>query len=82
MMLLALLLLLQTPAPARPAGPHRPPAAAGHRVYLCMGGNSHAYHATPRCEGLAWCTTELRTATAAAAQKQGRYPCGRCRPPR
>jgi hypothetical protein len=61
--------------------PTRPPAA-GRPVYLCMGGNSYAYHATARFEGLAWCTTTLRTSTRAAAQKQGRYPCGRCRPPR
>lgn len=85
------LLLLQTPTPttARPTQPRpaaasraRKPAAAGHLVYLCQGGNSYAYHASPRCEGLAWCTTELRKATAAVAMKQGRYPCGRCRPAR
>ena len=85
------LLLLQTPTPttAQPTQPRpaaasraRKPAAAGHLVYLCQGGNSYAYHASPRCEGLAWCTTELRKATVAAATKQGRYPCGRCRPGR
>lgn len=85
-MLLLALLLLQTPnattAPTHQptaARPPRKPAAAGHLVYLCQGGNSYAYHASPRCEGLAWCTTELRKATVAAAAKQGRYPCGRCR---
>ncbi len=79
---LTLLLLLQTPNPttARPT-PARP-AAAGHLVYLCGGSRSFAYHAAPDCEGLAWCTTALRKATVAAATKQGRYPCGRCQPPR
>ena len=86
-MLLLALLLLQTPnattAPTRQptaaARPPRKPAAAGHLVYLCGGSRSFAYHASPRCEGLAWCTTELRKATVGAATKEGRYPCGRCR---
>jgi hypothetical protein len=89
-MLLLALLLLQTPnattAPTRqPTAAARLPrksAAADHLVYLCQGGNSYAYHTTPRCDGLAWCTTSLRKATVAAATKQGRYPCGRCRPVR
>ncbi len=76
------LLLLQNPPPANGSQPPPRPAAAGHRVYLCGGSRSFAYHASPRCEGLAWCTTGLRTATVAAATKEGRYPCGRCRPAR
>jgi hypothetical protein len=82
------LLLLQTTATARPtqqrpaARPPRKPAPAGHLVYLCGGSRSFAYHAAPGCEALAWCTTSLRKATVAAATKEGRYPCGRCRPAR
>ena len=78
-MLLLLLFLAQQPHPA-PASTRRPVPA--RPVYLCMGGNSYAYHATARYEGLAWCTTALRTTTVAAAKKQERYPCGRCRPSR
>ena len=87
-MLLLFALLLHSPTCTAPtqqppaARPPRKPATAGHLVYLCQGGSSYAYHASPRCEGLAWCTTELRKATVAAATKQGRYPCGRCRPAR
>ena len=78
-MLLLLLFLAQQlhPTPALTRSP-----ASAQPVYLCMGGNSYAYHAMARCEGLAWCTTALRTATVAAAKKQGRYPCGQCRPSR
>ena len=88
-MLLLALLLLHTPnvttAPTQQppaARPPRKPAAAGHLVYLCGGSRSFAYHTSPRCEGLAWCTTSLRKVTVAAATKQDRYPCGRCRPVR
>lgn len=79
---LALLCLLQTPARPMPAAGHGTPPPVAQRVYLCQGSRSFAYHASPRCEGLAWCTTTLRRATPAAAAKQGRYPCGRCRPAR
>ena len=77
-MLLLVLLLLHT-ANATTAPTQQPPAAANHLVYLCGGSRSFAYHSSPRCEGLAWCTTSLRKATVGAATKQGRYPCGRCR---
>lgn len=76
---LALLCLLQTPARPVPTG-HGGRALPVRSVYLCQGGRSYAYHVSPRCEGLAWCTTPLRRATVAAATKEGRYPCGRCRP--
>ena len=49
--MLLLLLFLAQQAPTLPARPQ--PPAGGRPVYLCMGGNSHAYHASPRCEGLA-----------------------------
>lgn len=76
MLLFLVLLLCQQPSPSsKPAA--RPPL-----VYMCQGSRSYAYHSSARCEGLAWCTTPLRTATRAAAEKQGRYPCGRCRPVR
>lgn len=87
--MLLLALLLQTPnattAPTQQqpaARPTRKPAATGHLVYLCGGSRFFAYHASPRCEGLSWCTTALRKATVAAATKEGRYPFGRCRPAR
>ena len=47
--------------------PRKP--AAGHLVYLCGGSRSFTYRASPRCEGLAWCTTSLQKATVGAATK-------------
>jgi hypothetical protein len=51
-----------------------PPA----RVYVCQGSASYAYHATDRCEGLAWCTRPVVRLTKAEAVKKGRRPCRRC----
>ncbi|GAB3841127.1 hypothetical protein [Hymenobacter jeollabukensis] len=51
-----------------------PPA----KVYVCQGSASYAYHATDRCEGLAWCTKTVAKLPRAQAEKLGRRPCGRC----
>lgn len=51
-----------------------PPA----KVYICQGSASYAFHASARCEGLAWCTRSVKPLTRAAALKLGRRPCGRC----
>ena len=64
--LLLVALLIPVRAPAPPA------------VYICQGSASYAYHRSAHCEGLAWCTSALRTLPVAAAQKLGRRPCGRC----
>lgn len=63
--LLAILFVL--PPPPRPAA-----------VYICQGSASYAYHATAKCEGLAWCSTSAKALSKAAALKLGRRPCGRC----
>jgi len=52
----------------------KPPA----KVYVCQGSASYAYHASARCEGLAWCTSAVKPLTKSAAVKLGRRPCGRC----
>ena len=54
-------------------GPAAPP-----KVYICQGSASYAYHASARCEGLAWCTREVKPITKAEVVKLGRRPCGRC----
>lgn len=52
--------------------------AAPAKVYICQGSASYAFHASARCEGLAWCTRSVKSLTRAAAVKLGRRPCGRC----
>lgn len=52
-----------------------PPPA---RVFICQGSASYAYHATERCESLAWCTRTVVALSKPAAVKKGRRPCGRC----
>ena len=66
MKLLLLTLLFNQPHPkTRPA------------AFVCTGSASYAYHATTRCEGLAWCTRDIKKLTEAQAKKLGRKPCGR-----
>ncbi len=67
MKLLLLALLLAPPHP-------KPKPAA----YVCQGSNSYAYHASTKCEGLDYCTRDVKKMTEAQAQKLGRRPCRRC----
>ena len=53
-------------------------AAADNKVYICTGDWSECYHRTPDCEGLKYCSKEIKQVTLKEAQELKRKPCKYC----
>lgn len=49
-----------------------------HYVYVCTGSYSKCYHKTSECEGLKYCSKEIKKVTLDEALKMNRKPCKYC----
>jgi hypothetical protein len=54
------------------------PVKATEAVYVCMSKSSVAYHSRDNCAGINRCTHEVKTMSAADAQRIGKRACMKC----
>lgn len=47
-------------------------------VYICTGSYSKCYHKTDKCEGLEYCSKDIKKITIEQAKQMNRKPCRYC----
>lgn len=47
-------------------------------VYICTGSYSKCYHKTDKCEGLEYCSKDIKKITIEQAKQMNRKPCKYC----
>ena len=47
-------------------------------VYICTGSYSKCYHKTDKCEGLEYCSKEIKKISMQEAKEMNRKPCKYC----
>lgn len=52
--------------------------ATDEYVFVCTGNYSKCYHKTDKCEGLVYCSKEIKKVTIQQAKEMNRKPCKYC----